>query len=357
MRRQPRVRIDVTAQEDMMRLSRRTFLRLATGAAALPFVPPAANAQTFPSRPVTLVHGNELGYPGGNPAFALCKSLAQHFGQKFNLQETQSDSDTAAAERVVKARPDGHTLLLVSENNAIIAGLKENPGFDLRRDLVPVAGILRVPLVMMVSPSFPARTVPELIAYAKANPRKMNYASANKDPILDLAAELFNVATGIKMVRVPFASNIELRNGLVPVKFTYLPLAQNFVQNGWARILAVTTTTRTPVLPDVPAVAEHVAGYEASSWQGIAAPRDTPAGIVATLNKAVNGALADPRTWVSIAESGAPAYVALSGMLSQMTLSGTPDAFGKLIAEELEKWGRLIRLVGIKQGRDRLDIP
>jgi tripartite-type tricarboxylate transporter receptor subunit TctC len=339
-------------QEGVMTIHRRAFLRLAAGAAVLPAVSRVARARTYPSQRVRLVEGPELGFPGAGAASAVCKSLSERFGQTFNLLDSQSPSKTAATERVVKARPDGHTLLLLSEANAIIAALDGNIAFDLARDIAPVAGLIRMPLVMMVSPSFPA-TVPEFIAYAKANPSKMNYASAD-DTLLDLAAELLKMMTGIDMVRVPHANLVELRGGLVPVRFGYLPRSLELIRDGWGRALAVTTTTRAAALPDVPTLAEYIPGYEASAWQGVGAPKGTPADIVETLNLAINAALADPKTFAPVGNAQSDFMLAA---LSRMPLSLTPADFGKLIAQDIEKWGKLIKFAGIKPGPRRPDIP
>ena len=299
-----------------MTFSRRTFLQLAASAAAVPMASPFAFARTYPSRPVHLTFGREAENLGTSAAFALCERMSVRLGQKFWLQETRSPKVTTATEWVLKSRPNGSRLLLLSGTHAIIAAGKENLKFDLVRDIAPVAGILRMPLMILVSPFFPAKTVPEFLAYAKANPTKMNYMAG--DTTQDLAAEQFKMMTGIDMLRVP-ATLLDLMGNHVQVKFDYLflrPQLAELVRDGRLRVLAVTSPTRSSLMPDVPALAEFVPGYETSAWQGVGAPKDTPADIVATLNTAINACLADPEMW-TLATGKRPDELRYSGNLAR----------------------------------------
>jgi tripartite-type tricarboxylate transporter receptor subunit TctC len=322
-----------------MKLPRRKFLHLAAGAAALPAASRLARAQTYPSRPVRLLEGFGAGSAPDIVARLIGQALSERFGQSFVIENRAGASSNIAAEAVVRAAPDGYTLFLITSANAVNATMfKLN--FDFIRDIAPVAGIVRVPLVMEVHPSVPTRTVAELIAYAKANPGKLNLASAGIGSTTHVAGEMFKTMAGLDLLHVPYRGAqvfpALLAGDVQQVYFGPLLSSIGYVRAGQLRALAVTTATRSPMLPDVPALSEALPGYEASAWFGIGAPKNTPAEIIKKLNTQVNASLADANFQARLANLGAT------------VLPGSPADFGKLIADETEKWGTVIRLANIK---------
>jgi len=321
-------------------LARRTFLRLAAGAAALPAVARGARAQAYPSRPVRIMVGFAAGGATDILARLMGQWLSERLGQPFVIENRPGAGGNIATEAAVNAPADGYTLLQVTAPNAINATLYTKLNFNFIRDIAPVAGISREPNVIVVHPSFPARTVAEFIAYAKANPGKINHGSAGVGSAGHLAGTLFEMMTGVQMVHVPYrvasAAMTDVIAGHVHVLFAALPGWLDHIRAGSLRALAVTTAKRSSALPDVPAVGETVQGYESSGWFGLGAPRGTPPEIIERLNKEVNGAFAD-----------ATMRPRLSG-LGGTTLPGSAADFGKLIADETEKWAKVIRAAGIK---------
>jgi tripartite-type tricarboxylate transporter receptor subunit TctC len=323
-----------------MKLPRRNFLHLAAGAAALPVLPRVAVAQSYPSRPVHLIVGYSPGGPDDIIARLIGRRLSERLGQQFIVENRPGASGNIAAELTVKAPPDGYTLLLIQTTNAINVTLYNAINFDFTRDIIPVAGIVRLPLVMVVNPLFPAKTVSEFIGYAKANPGKLNMASAGIGTPSHVAGELFKKSAGIEMLHVPYKGAApaltDLLGGQAQVFFGYASGPIEHIRAGTLRALAVTTATRTEVLPEVPTVGEFVPGYEASGWQGIGAPRSMPTEIIEKLNKEINAALADPQMKARIADLGvAP-------------LPMTPAEFSRLIADDAQKWGKVIQAANIK---------
>ena len=323
-----------------MKLSRRHFQQLAAGAMALPIAAPGANAQAWPSRPVRWIVGYAPG--GGNDIVArlMGQWFSERLGQPVLIDNRPGAATNMAAEAVVHAAPDGYTLLLVGQPNAINATLYETLPFNFIRDIAPVAGIMTVPNVMVINPSFPAQTVPEFIAYAKANPGKVNMASAGNGSAAHLAGELFMSMTGVSMVHVPYRGQApaiaDVLAGQVQVLFATSPASMEHVKAGKLKALAVTTEGRAEALPDLPTVGDFVPGYEASAWYGVGAPRKTPDDIIERLNKETNAGLADPKLKVRLADLG--------GTL----IPGSPAQFGKLIAADTEKWAKVIRSANIK---------
>ena len=321
-----------------MKLSRRKSLHLAAAAAALPAMSRIAFALDYPTRPVRFV----VGFPAGSAtdivARLIAQSLSERLGQQFIVDDRPGAGSNLAAEVVVRAEPDGYTLLQVASPNAINASLYDNLSFNFIRDIAPVAGIMRYPYVMVVNSSFPAKTVPEFIAYAKANPGKINMASAGNGTAPHVFGALFMIMTGIKMVHVPYRGSYfsDLIGGQVQVVFSPLPSTIGYIRAGTLQALAVTTAVRSDALPDIPTVGDFVAGYEASSWQGVGAPRNTPAAIIDTLNRAINVVIADPRIKARLADLGGT------------VLSGSPADFGKFIADETEKWAKVNKAANIK---------
>jgi tripartite-type tricarboxylate transporter receptor subunit TctC len=324
-----------------MNLPRRQFLHLAAGAAAFPAVSRFAWAQTYPTRPVRIVVGLTAGSASDIVARLVGQWLSERLGQQFVVENRPGAGTNIAAEAVVRSAPDGYTLLLAASPNAINASLYDKLSFNFIRDIAPVAAISHEPNVVVVNPSVPIRTVPEFIAYAKANPGRINMASAGNGTTSHLAAgELFKMMTGVNIVHVPYRGGgpalTDLLAGQVQVFFPPMVVPIGQVRAGKLRALAVTTATRSEALPDIPTVGEFVPGYEASVWFGLGAPNGTPAEIIDKLNQETNAALADPKIKARMAESGGNA------------LAGSPADFGKLIAEETEKWAKVIRATNIK---------
>jgi tripartite-type tricarboxylate transporter receptor subunit TctC len=326
--------------ENDMKLPRRRFLHLAAGAAALPAVSPFASAQAYPSRPVRLIVGFAAAGATDIIARLIGQWLSERFGQQFIIENRPGAATNLATEAVVNSPPDGYTLLLVSPSAAINATLYEKLNFNFIHDIAPVAGLVRVPHVMEVNPSFPAKTVPEFIAYAKANPGKVNMASAGIGAPAHVAGEMFKMLTGINMVHVPYRSAgpalTDLIGGQVQVYFDALPSSIEYVRSGKLRGLGVTAASRSAALPDIPTVSEFVPGYEANGVYGVGAPRNTPAEIVDRLNREINGGLTDAKLKARLAELGAT------------VIPGSPADFGKLIAEETERWGKVVKFSGAK---------
>ena len=321
-----------------MKLPRRNFLHLAAAAAVLPFAPHVARAQAYPSRPVRLI----AGFPPGGVVDVFARLIGQwlseRLGQQFVIENRAGAGGNLATEAVVKALPDGYTLLMIGSNNAWNVTLYENLSFNFTRDIAPVASIYRTPFVMLVNPSVPAKTLPEFIAYAKANPGKLNMASSGSGGGPHVFGELFKAMAGVDMVHVPYRGNPfpDLLSGQVQVFFISIPPALEFIRTDKLRALAVTTAMRQEVLPDIPTVGEFVPGYEASAWQGIGAPKNTPTEIIDRLNREINDGLADPKMKAQLLNLGG----------SVLALSSS--AFGKLVAEEVEKWGKVIQAANIK---------
>jgi len=320
--------------------SRRQFLRLAAGAVALPAVARGAWAQAYPSRPVRIIVGLAAGGATDIVARLMGQWLSERLGQQFVVENRPGANGNIATEAVVNASADGYTLLAVSPGAAINGALYDKLSFDFLRDVAPVAGILRVPNVMAVSLPLPVKTVPEFIAYAKANPNKINMASAGIGSSNHLSGELFKLMSGAPMTHVPYRGAApaltDLIGGQVQVIFSAVPSTVEYIKAGKVRALAVTSTSRAEALPDLPTVAEFVPGYEASNWWGIGAPKSTPAAIVDKLNREINAAFADPKMKARLSELGGAG------------LAGPPAGFEKLIADETEKWGRVIRTANIK---------
>src|SRR4051794_56301 len=323
---------------------RRQFLHLAAGAAALPAISRIARAQAYPSRPVRWIVGFAPG--GGNDILArlMGQWLSEQLGQPFIIENRPGAGTNIATEAVVNAAPDGYTLLFVAPSAAINATLYANLNFNFIRDITPIAGIMRIPNVMVVNPSVPAQTVSEFIAYAKANPGKVNMASPGVGTSVHLSGELFKMMTGIDMVHVAYKGSApsltDLLGGQVQVTFATMPSSIEYIRTGKLRALAVTTATRSPALPGVPTVGEFVSGYEVSTWYGVCARIATPAEIIDKINKGINAGLADPRMKPRLADLGG------------ITIAGSPDDFGKLLANETQKWGTVIRAANIKQRPD-----
>jgi tripartite-type tricarboxylate transporter receptor subunit TctC len=319
---------------------RRQFLHLATGAAALPAVSRFAWAQTYPTRPVRLIVGFTPGSAPDIVARLMGQWLSERLGQQFLVENRPGAGGNIGTEVVVRAPADGYTLLLVGAPNAINTTLYDKLSFNFLRDIAPVAGITRERIVMVVHPSFPAKTIPEFIAYAKANPGKVAMASPGNGSSPHVSGELFKMMAGIEMIHVPYRGGgqvmTDLIAGQVQVSFIGLSVAIEHIRSGKLRALAVTAATRSEVLPDIPTVGDFVPGYEASAFWGIGAPRNTPGEIVDKLNKEINASLSDPQLSRRLAEGGGTVF------------AGSPADFGKFIDDETEKWAKVIKFAGIK---------
>jgi tripartite-type tricarboxylate transporter receptor subunit TctC len=322
-----------------MKFHRRQLLEL-VGLAAASALPRLAFAEDYPARPVRIVAGFAAGGGVDITARLIGQWLTEHLGQSFVTENRPGAGGNIGTESVINAAPDGYTLLLATVPNAVNASLYANLKFDFIRDSAPVAGIIRVPMVILLNPSVPAKTVPELIAYAKANPGKINMASAGNGSAPHMAGELFKMMAGVDLVHVPYRGQgpalTDLLGGEVQVLFATAPGTTEYIATGKLRALAVTTAARAQVLPDLPPVGDFVPGYETSQWYGLSAPKNTPAEIVQKLNREIN---------VAIADTGMKARLSALG---GEPLPGSPAEFGKLIAEETEKWAKVVRAAGLK---------
>ena len=323
-----------------MKLPRRNFLHLAAGAVALPTFSRIARAQTYPTRPVRIIVGFAPGGTADIIARLMGQWLAERLGRPFVIENRPGAGTNIATEAVVRAPADGYTLLMVGTTHAINATLYNKLNFHFIGDITPVAGIVVGPNVMVVNPSVPAKTVPEFIAYAKANAGKLNMASGGIGSLGHVSGELFKMMAGINIGHVPYRGGgpalTDLLAGQVQVYFSPLPAAIEYIRAGKLRALAVTTAARSEALPDIATVAEFVPDYEASVWAGIGAPKATPAEIVDKLNREINAGLADPRMKARLADLGGT------------VLPGSPSDFGKFLADETEKWAKVVKFVGIK---------
>jgi tripartite-type tricarboxylate transporter receptor subunit TctC len=325
---------------DLMKSPRRKFLRLAAGAAALPAVSRLAWAQAYPSRPVRIL----VGFPAGGQIDIIARLIGQwlseRLGQQFYVDNRPGAASNIATEALVRAAADGHTLFLANATNAVNASLFDKLSFDFIRDTVPVASINRIPLVLEAHPAFPARTVAELIAHAKANPDKVSLASPPKGTAPFMAAELFKMMGGVEMLRVPYRGSAQmvpdLIGGQVQVAFDGISSSIEHIRTGKLKALAVATAARLEALPEVPTVAESLPGFEASGWCGVVAPRNTPSEITGRLHQEINVGLGDSRIRSRLADLGVT------------LLAGSTAQFGKLIADETEKWGKVVRFAGLK---------
>jgi len=323
---------------DALKLPRRRFLHLAAGAAALPVVSRIAIADTYPSRPVRWIVGLPPGGAVDIIARLIGQKLSERLGQPFVIENRPGAATNIATEAVVRAAPDGYTLLMTVSANAINATLYDQLNFNFVSDIASIAGLYRVPLVMAVNPAVPANSVPDFIAYAKANPGKINMASAGNGSAQHVAGELFKFMTGVNMVHVPYRGSYlpDLLGGQVQVVFSPISQSIEYIRTGKLRALAVTAATRQATLPDIPTVAEFVPGYEATVWSGLGAPKNTPAEIIDRLNKEINAVLADADLIARLADLGAIPMPMLT------------SEFGKFVADETEKWAKVIKFAGIK---------
>jgi tripartite-type tricarboxylate transporter receptor subunit TctC len=323
-----------------MECTRRRLLCLASAAMAAPAVSRIAWSQTYPTRPVRLI----VGAPAGGPTDILARImghwLSERLGQPFVVENRPGAGTNIGTEMVIRAPPDGQTLLLVATASAINATLYKNLNFNFIQDIAPVAGISRVPLVLVVNPSLPASTAPEFIAYAKDNPAKISMASAGNGTAPHVTGELFKIMTGVNMVHVPYRGNapalIDLLGGQVQAMFDNLATSIEYIKASKLRALAVTTATRSALLPEIPTVGDFVPGFEASAWFGVGAPKNTPPEIIERLSKEINAALVNPKIKARLADLG------------NTVLAGSPADFGKLIVDETEKWGKVVKFSGAK---------
>jgi tripartite-type tricarboxylate transporter receptor subunit TctC len=321
-----------------MQPRRRRFLKMAAMTAAAAVVPPVAFAQAYPSRPGRIIVGFPAGTSSDITARLVGQWLSDRLKQQFVVENRPGAGTNIAADAVVHSSPDGYTLLWVTQTNAINASIYTNLNFNFMRDIAPVGAVLRVPAVVMVHPSVPAKTIPEFIAYAKAHPGKINMSTPGIGSINHVAGELFKMMAGVDLVPVHYRSSQfpDLLSGQVQVTFNPLPSSLEFIKSGKLRALAVTSATRQAVLPGVPTVAQFLPGYEATAWFGIGVPKATPADIVATLNREINAGLADDRFKARLHELGGEEF------------PGSPEDFAKFIAAETEKWAKVVKFAGIK---------
>jgi tripartite-type tricarboxylate transporter receptor subunit TctC len=321
-----------------MKITRRNVLQLAAG--ALPAMPRVARAQTYPTRLVRLVIGFPAGGAGDILARLIGQRLQERLGQPFVIENRPGAASNVAAEAVAKAPADGYTLYWTTSANAISVALYEKLNYDFVRDFAPVAGVMRGPLIMEVTPSLPVNTVSDLVAYAKANPGKLNMASAGNGSTSHLAGELFKMMTDISMVHVPYRGSApaltDRIGGQIQVMFDNITSSIEHIRAGKLRALAVTTATRSPSLPNLPAIDEYIRGYEASGWFGISAPKSTPVDIINNLNREIDAGLVETKLAVRFADLGGVA------------LTGSASDFGKLVADETEKWAKVVKFAGIR---------
>jgi tripartite-type tricarboxylate transporter receptor subunit TctC len=324
----------------MLDIPRRNFLRLAAGAATLPSVSRGAWAQGYPSRPVRIIAGFAAGGVVDIVARVIGQWLSERLGQQFVVENRLGASGNIATEVVANAAPDGYTLLLVSTPHAVNTTLYEKLNFSFVRDIAPIAGVMRVPNVMLVHPSFPTKTVPDFITYAKSNAGKINFGSGGSGTSVHMAAELFKMLADVNMVHVPYRGEApaltDLLGGQLEVVFGTMPASVEHVRASRLRALAVTTATRSEALPEVPSFSEFLPSYESSFWGGFGAPKNTPVQIINRLNSEINAAIADPKLRARLADLGG------------MMLSGSPTDFSGLIANEIDKWAKVIRAANIK---------
>jgi tripartite-type tricarboxylate transporter receptor subunit TctC len=324
----------------MLRFQRRQFLKSAGAVVAAPALSLDARAQAYPAKPVRFIHG----YTPGGSADITCRLIGQwlseRFGQQFVIESRPGAGSNIGTEAVVRAPADGYTILLVAPANAINATLYAKLPYDFMRDIAPVANVIRFPNIMEVTPSLPVKTVPEFIAYARANPGKINFASSGNGSTIHMSGELFKMMTGVSMIHVPYRGAApaltDLVGGQVQVMFDNAPSSIEFVRTGQLRPLAVTTAKRSEVLPDLPTVGDFVPGYESSAWYGVGVPRNTAPDIIEALNREINAGLTDPKLKARFAELGAA------------TIPGSPGDFGRLVADETEKWGKVVKFAGIR---------
>jgi tripartite-type tricarboxylate transporter receptor subunit TctC len=323
-----------------MKLLRRQFLHLAGGAAALPAASRIARAQAYPTRPVRIIVPFAPAGSSDIIARLIGSWLSERFGQPFVIENRPGAASNVGTEVVVRAPSDGYMLLLISSPGAINATLYDKLNFDFLHDITPVASLVRIPLVIVVNPSVPAKTVPDFIAYARANPGKINFASAGSGSPIHMAGELFKMLAGVNLVHVPYRGGgpalVDLLGGQVQVMFATVPSSLEYIRAGKLLPLAVTTTMRLDALPDIPTVADFVPGFEANDWTGVGVPKNTPTEIIGRLNKEINAALADPTMKARLADLGGT------------VLPGSPADFVKLIADETEKWARVVKFAGAR---------